>query len=150
RLDGGAMRTVRNHVRAAGRHCSFELLSHPVEDRLLAELRQVSDEWLATRRTREKRFSMGCFDPQSVGRFQIGSFRRANGVVVFSTIWSGADELFIDLMRFSRAAHRGSMDFLIVSLIQWAQSAGYEWLNLGMAPLPQHLPSLQQPSSWVI
>jgi len=151
-LDGSAMRALRNHVRAAGRRCSFELISHPVREHLLAEFRQVSDEWLATRKTREKRFSMGCFDPQYVRRFQIGAVRQNNAVVAFTTIWPGAGELFIDLMRFRSTAPRGSMDFLIVNLIQWAQSGGYKWLNLGMAPLPKpELPlSLHHPSSWMI
>jgi phosphatidylglycerol lysyltransferase len=151
-LEGSANRSLRNHIRGAGRYCSFELFSRPVRDNILAELRAVSDEWLATRKTREKRFSMGCFDPQYLRRFQIGAVRQGKSLVAFATIWSGRDELFIDLMRLRPTAPRGSMDFLIVSLIQWAQSVGYQWLNLGMAPLPDDRPPLllQGPSGWMI
>jgi len=55
-------------------------------------------------------------------------------------------------MRLRGAASRGSMDYLLVNVIQWAQSAGYQWLNLGMAPLPRQnmQESLHQPSSWMI
>jgi len=42
------MRTLRNRIRLEGVRCSFELLSRPVPDGTLAELREVSDEWLAT------------------------------------------------------------------------------------------------------
>jgi phosphatidylglycerol lysyltransferase len=66
-LQGSANRSLRNHIRGAGRHCSFDLFSRPVRDNILAELGTVSDEWLATRRTREKRFSMGCFDSNRRG-----------------------------------------------------------------------------------
>lgn len=151
-LEGSAMRTLRNRIRRAAGRCSFELLSPPARDSMLAELHEVSDEWLATRRTREKGFSMGRFELQYLRRFQIAVVRQDSTVAGFATIWPGADELFIDLMRLRSAAPRGSMDFLFVSLIQWAQSAGYQWLNLGMAPLPKQSiqGSLYRPSSWMI
>jgi phosphatidylglycerol lysyltransferase len=125
-LEGSAMRTLRNRYRGAGCRCTFELISPPARDGMLAELREVSDEWLATRSTREKRFSMGRFDPRYLRRFQIGVARQGTAVVGFATIWPGADEVFVDLMRLRRCAPRGSMDFLLVSLIQWAQLAGFK------------------------
>jgi phosphatidylglycerol lysyltransferase len=38
-------------------------------------------------------------------------------------------------MRFGPDAPRGAMDYLFVELLLWARAQGYQWLNLGMAPL---------------
>lgn len=46
-----------------------------------------------------------------------------------------APESTIDLMRYRGAAPSGTMDFLVVSLFQWATAAGYETFNLGLSPL---------------
>ena len=47
----------------------------------------------------------------------------------------GKQELSIDLMRYSRAAPEGIMDYLFVKLLKWGKEAGYETFNFGMAPL---------------
>jgi phosphatidylglycerol lysyltransferase len=38
-------------------------------------------------------------------------------------------------MRYSSKAPKGVMDFLIIESILYGKSQGYEWFNLGMAPL---------------
>ncbi len=44
-------------------------------------------------------------------------------------------ELTVDLMRFLREAPHGIMDYLFVELILWGKEQGYQWFNMGMAPL---------------
>ncbi|GIV78036.1 MAG: hypothetical protein KatS3mg050_2430 [Litorilinea sp.] len=46
-----------------------------------------------------------------------------------------ANEVAVDLMRRLPTVENGTMDFLFVSLLQWAQGAGYARFNLGMSPL---------------
>jgi len=57
--------------------------------------------------------------------------------VAFANIWTSAhcEELSVDLMRFGRDTVRGAMDFLLIELMLWGKQQGYQWFNLGMAPL---------------
>jgi phosphatidylglycerol lysyltransferase len=57
--------------------------------------------------------------------------------VAFASLWAAAngEEIAVDLMRFGPDAPRGAMDYLFVELLLWARTQGYQWLNLGMAPL---------------
>jgi phosphatidylglycerol lysyltransferase len=57
--------------------------------------------------------------------------------VAFANLWTTRSrvELSIDLMRFTPSAPRGVMDFLFTELMLWGRAQGYQWFNLGMAPL---------------
>jgi phosphatidylglycerol lysyltransferase len=41
----------------------------------------------------------------------------------------------VDLMRYSDAAPKGVIDFLLVECMLWGKEQKFEWFNLGMAPL---------------
>ena len=57
--------------------------------------------------------------------------------VAFSNLWLGAkkEELSIDLMRFGSEAPHSVMDYLFVKVMLWGKQQGYNWFNMGMAPL---------------
>ena len=38
-------------------------------------------------------------------------------------------------MRYGQDAPKGVMDYLFVELLLWGKARGYQWFNLGMAPL---------------
>jgi phosphatidylglycerol lysyltransferase len=101
------------------------------------ELSALSDAWLETKQTREKGFSLGYFDPVYIQRFPVGIVRQAGTMIAFANIWRSAqrEELSVDLMRHSHEAPRGAMEYLFVELMLWGQREGYQWFNLGMAPL---------------
>jgi phosphatidylglycerol lysyltransferase len=106
-------------------------------DALTTDLQRISDAWLASEATGEKRFAMGYFSPQYLRKFPL-ALVRADGVpAAFANLWTTDTraELAIDLMRFGPAAPAGAMDFLLVELLGWGRDQGYDWLNLGMAPL---------------
>ena len=52
-------------------------------------------------------------------------------------LWTSAEhaELSVDLMRHSPEAPTGVMDFMFLHLMLWGQQQGFDWFNLGMAPL---------------
>jgi len=127
-------RTLRT-VERAGR--SLEIVPAEQVPPLLPELRRVSDAWLASKHTREKRFSLGRFDEQYVSRFPVAVVRGERGIEAFATVWlSGTREnLTLDLMRYAPDAPRGIMEYIITKLMFWGQEQGYVWFNLGMAPL---------------
>jgi phosphatidylglycerol lysyltransferase len=100
-------------------------------------LRQVSDEWLASKRTKEKGFSLGRFDDRYLQSSPAALIRVGDAVVAFANVWLGADrtEISVDLMRYTQVAPPGVMEFLLIELMLWGKANGYQRFNLGMAPL---------------
>jgi phosphatidylglycerol lysyltransferase len=137
-LEGSSRSELRqDHRRALRDGASFEIVLAAAVPALLPSLRRVSDAWLEDKATAEKHFSVGAFVPQYLQQFDIAVVRRAGEIVAFANLWAaGAKrELSVDLMRFGADAPRNAMDFLFVELMLWARAQGYEWFNLGMAPL---------------
>ena len=136
---GGTAKTLRTTVRRVFKEGgSFRIVEpEAITDCLLRELRDVSNEWLAERSTAEKGFSLGFFDEQYLKRFPVAVIERDGRVDAFANIWTGAGkvEMSADLMRHRSSAPPGIMDALFAMLMQWSQAHGYEWFNLGIAPL---------------
>ncbi len=103
----------------------------------IEELRAISDAWLAHQGAREKGFSLGSFDEEYIRRLPVAVIIVQDRVVAFGNIWpgNGKDELSTDLMRHVPDAPNGVMDCLFVSLMLWGRQQGYQWFDLGMAPL---------------
>jgi phosphatidylglycerol lysyltransferase len=137
-LDGGGRKSMRRVVKDVERDgCTFSIVAAEDVGAMLPELRLVSDAWLAAKRTREKGFSLGCFDPVYLQRFPHAIVRRGEEVVAFANLWEGAGraELSVDLMRYSPAAPPNVMEYLFVQLMRHGRDQGYRWFDLGMAPL---------------
>jgi phosphatidylglycerol lysyltransferase len=68
---------------------------------------------------------------------QIGIVRKEEKILAFANLLQGMDkeELSIDLMRYLPEAPHGVMDYLFIELMLWGKKEGYQWFNLGMAPL---------------
>jgi phosphatidylglycerol lysyltransferase len=129
------LRHARNKIQEEG--CRFEIVEPPGVEALLPELKAVSDDWMSGKRAGEKGFSLGFFDPVYLVRFPVAVARRGERIVAFANLWPGApgEELSIDLMRYSKAAPQGVMDYLFTELMLWGRERGYAWFSLGMAPL---------------
>lgn len=137
-LDGASRKTLRNtRSRLQRDGYSFHIVEPADVTALLPQLRAVSDEWLSSKQTREKRFSVGCFEERYLCGNPIAVISHGDEIIAFANLWCGADrrELSVDLMRFVHTAPNGTMDFLFTELLLWGKSNGYEWFNLGMAPL---------------
>ncbi|HEV2271011.1 MAG TPA: bifunctional lysylphosphatidylglycerol flippase/synthetase MprF [Steroidobacteraceae bacterium] len=137
-LEGPARAGLRHSHRHAQREgLSFEIIPPAGIGELLPDLQRVSDAWLASKATGEKRFSVGYFSAQYLRNFPLAVVRADGAPVAFANLWTTDTraELAVDLMRFGPAAPPGTMDFLFVELMGWGRDQGYGWLNLGMAPL---------------
>ena len=137
-LDGGSRRRLRRSVRVAeAEGAEFEIRRAEAIAPLLPDLKRVSDEWLATRRTREKGFSLGFWDERYVSKTTVAVVRKAGAIVAFANLWEGAghEEVTVDLMRYTAAAPEAAMEYLFVQMMLWARAEGYAHFNLGMAPL---------------
>jgi phosphatidylglycerol lysyltransferase len=136
-LEGSARADLRQaHRRAIRDGASFELLAPADALAILPQLRAVSDTWLAEKHTGEKRFSLGFFDERYLSHFDIAVVRHSNNVVAFANLWRGGQsELSVDLMRYNEAAPKGVMDYMLIECMLWGKAQGFQWFNLGMAPL---------------
>jgi phosphatidylglycerol lysyltransferase len=137
-LSGSARKNLRqSQSRAVREGCSFELAPREAVPALLGELRAVSDAWLRSKNTREKRFSLGAFDADYLKRCPLALVRRAGRIVAFANVWApdAREELSVDLMRQTDDAPAGVMDYLFTELLLWGHAQGYRWFGLGMAPL---------------
>lgn len=138
------LRWARNQAEKAG--CRFEVRPPgPLAD-LETPLRRVSEQWLAGRGGREKRFSLGRFDPGYLEHFSLAIMWRGEDPVAFANIRTHAGLVTLDLMRFADDGPGGGMDPLFTELALWARGQGYLQLDLGLAPLAG-LDDLERPTT---
>ena len=138
-LEGSHRKELRYiHRKLEKEGYQFEMISQDRVNALLPELKEISDAWMAAKNTREKSFSLGCFLPDYISRFEIAVIKKEERIAAFANIWqsSGQEETSIDLMRYHPdIAPNGIMDFMFIELILWSRHHQYKWFNLGMAPL---------------
>lgn len=150
-LEGASRRGLRHsHNKVARSNYTFRIVPAEQVSDLLDSLKRVSDAWLQEKNTREKGFSLGFFDPAYISQCPValvqgpqtrsdafGNPNNAEGIAAFANLWQGAgkQELSIDLMRHLPSCPEGIMDYLLIELMQWGRQEGYQWFNLGMAPL---------------
>ncbi|MFZ0532390.1 MAG: phosphatidylglycerol lysyltransferase domain-containing protein, partial [Anaerolineales bacterium] len=138
-IAGGDKKNIRTGVnRMTKLGYTAEVLKLPYPPSLLGELRQISDEWLTSVHGTEKRFSLGWFDEAYLNSTPVIVIHSPDGIIdAFANILPEyqASEASIDLMRHRRQAEKGQMDFLFVSLFEWAKGQGYATFNLGLSGL---------------
>jgi phosphatidylglycerol lysyltransferase len=137
-VEGSQHRWLRQALhKSENAGCTFEVVMPGASDAIMPELAEVSHEWLSTRHAHEKGFSLGFFQPEYLRRFPLAIVRHEQRIVGFANALPGAEkhELSADLMRHRPTAPPGVMDYLFIELMLWGRSVGYEWFNLGMAPL---------------
>jgi phosphatidylglycerol lysyltransferase len=137
-LDGAQRKGLRyTYSRLNREGCSFEVQPAARLPELMPELQRISDAWLQDKSTREKGFSLGCFDAEYLKNFPVALIRQQGRIVAFANLWCSAlqQELSIDLMRFDGQAQHGVMEYLFINLMLWGKEQGYRFFSLGMAPL---------------
>lgn len=137
-LEGRHKKGLRYTLNELGRkNVCFDVISSSDVAECLPALRRVSNEWLETKRVREKSFSLGRFDESYIRNFDVAVLREGGEIIAFSNIWKSGDgrELSVDLMRHSNAAPPNAMEYLLLTLFNWGKANGYRRFNLGMAPL---------------
>lgn len=129
------LRTACNKAAAEG--CIFEVLPPGSASGLGPALKAVSDAWLQGHAGAEKGFSMGHFDLAYLDLSPLAVVRQGEQILAFANLLTApaSRQAGVDLMRHLHEAPAGTMDFLFVSLIEWAKAQGYAQFNLGMAPL---------------
>ncbi|XGB43977.1 MAG: phosphatidylglycerol lysyltransferase domain-containing protein [Nodosilinea sp. LVE1205-7] len=136
-LQGKAGRSLRPAVNKCLRQgYRVQFYQPPLGEALLAELKAISDDWLRYRRQgAEKKFSLGWFDPDYLETSVIAVVEDGQGkALAFANLIPEyqLNEATIDLMRYHHQALPGTMDYLLVSLLQYCQNQGYAYFNLGL------------------
>ena len=138
-LEGGQNKTLRNSYNKLvrlGYH--YDVIQPPYSARMLRELKFISDDWLTARRATELQFSLGWFDHAYLNTCPILLVRDREGFIEgFANLVTEfqASEIAVDLMRYLQHSESGLMDFLFVSLFQWAREQGFSTFNLGLSAL---------------
>lgn len=137
-LTGGRWSGSRNNMKKMEKlGCSFCIIPLDEVPDMMPELKRISDEWLETKNTREKKFSLGCFDEAYVKTTPIAVIMMNEVPVAFSNLWLAADkeEISVDMMRYSNDAPSGVMEYLFIQLMLYGKEQEYGYFNLGIAPL---------------
>ncbi|MEO6122899.1 MAG: phosphatidylglycerol lysyltransferase domain-containing protein [Ilumatobacteraceae bacterium] len=113
-------------------------LPRPLSLHDIEQLREVSDCWLADGWHRERTFTLGRFDVDSLNETVVLALRESGTgrIIAFANVVPSYRSTAgnFDLMRRRPDALNGAMDALFVALIQRFRSAGLEKMSLGMVP----------------
>ncbi|MGD9807867.1 MAG: bifunctional lysylphosphatidylglycerol flippase/synthetase MprF [Deferribacterales bacterium] len=137
-LQGGHWSGTRNNIKKLEKGgCDVRMLEGEELDAMMTALKEISDQWLENKSTREKKFSLGLFDEAYLRKTKVAAVFCEGKPVAFANLWRTNDksEMSVDLMRYSNDAPAGVMEFLFVKLMLIGQEEGYKYFNLGMAPL---------------
>jgi len=99
----------------------------------LSELHAVSDDWLSSHYGGEKYFLVGSFNDDYIRNSPVIAVHAPDGpVVAFANlvIASHISVITGDLVRSRTTIANGMMEFLIVSMMNWALSQGYDTFSL--------------------
>lgn len=115
----------------------WEMLPADTLPQYMPELKAISEANIKEQNRKERGFSVGYFDEEYLQNFPIAVIKKDGRFLAFSNFLPGADkhELATDLLRYRASAPDGIITFMLIETILWGQQQGYEWFNLGMAPL---------------
>jgi phosphatidylglycerol lysyltransferase len=138
-LEGKSKKEFRYKIRQLeGMGIHTQEYAPPVPDNVMAQLKEVSDDWLQIPGRRERTFTLGLFDPSYVRSTPVlAAVDRDGKVLGFMNLISilNQKEISMDLMRRRTDAPNGIMEYLFVKLFLYAKEHGFERVNLGMAPM---------------
>jgi phosphatidylglycerol lysyltransferase len=138
-LAGKARANVRHSVTRAEKDqvTARPYTSRDRDRRIDAQLRAISDAWLATKRGPELGFTLGRFDVTRLDRQEVWVATVGDRVVAFVT-WLPYDDgaaAVLDLMRRAPDAPPGTMELLITRSMEAFRDAGRREISLGGIPL---------------
>jgi len=157
-LEGSAMGDVRRATRKlddSGLEVTFHfpdqnpLDERPENQHVLAQLREISSEWLGSRRGEEKGFCMSRFDPSRLDEVWVatawnGARARIEAFVTFVPVWARRGWA-LDLTRRRDDAPAGVTDFLIAHCVAEARKRGDRMVSLSLSALAKADPPSEAP-----
>ena len=138
-MEGRSQKELRHAVRRLERDgYRLEYIDPPVPDEIVAQMREISDDWLENRGHRERRFTLGRFEERYIKSTRLLVTFDPNGrPVAFVNIVPSfrEGEATIDLMRQRADAPNGVMDFTFARMFLDSQARGDTRFSLGLTPM---------------
>jgi phosphatidylglycerol lysyltransferase len=136
-LAGTELKGTYQHYKSK-EEFAFEVMEPPYDSSLVSQLRSVSENWLTLRKTREKGFSTGFFNPAYVQHFPLALVREEGRITAFACLRMApaAGETALDLLRCDSENRTALEDYLTMEAMVWAKQKGMKWFHLGHASLP--------------
>ncbi len=138
-LSGGAKKPMRNAInKVVDRGYKATVHEAPIKDGILQKIKSVSDEWLLDTGRSEIIFSQGMFVWDDLKQQTIITVENEEEkIIAFVNILPqySENEATYDLIRKTKDAPNGVMDFILVELFNYFKSKGITYVNLGFAPM---------------
>ncbi|MDQ2687215.1 MAG: phosphatidylglycerol lysyltransferase domain-containing protein [Armatimonadota bacterium] len=134
------LRTALNKMGKLGVRC-VECSPDALDADALAQMAEISEQWLRQHKGEEKTFALGRFAPDSqcFQDSRVFLARNADNLILafvtFVPIFGDAPGWGLDLMRRRASVPNGTMEFLIASCLQTFQTEGAQRVSLGLSPL---------------
>lgn len=139
KLEGGARKPMRNAInKVADRGYKATIHEAPVKDGILQKIKAVSDEWLQEMNRTEIIFSQGMFDWEQLKNQTIITVESPEEkIIAFLNVIPdyAKEEGTYDLIRKTKDAPNGVMDFILIELFNYFRSKQIRYVNLGFAPM---------------
>jgi phosphatidylglycerol lysyltransferase len=138
-LEGGEKKSIRNALnKISEQGYTSKIQIPPLKDGLIQQLKAVSDEWLKISERDEIAFSQGMFVEKEIKQqvvITVGTHEEK--IIAFLNIIPDftKNEGTYDLLRKTKDAPNGIMDYIIVELFKYFKSQGIQYVNLGFAPM---------------
>ncbi|MEO6637289.1 MAG: phosphatidylglycerol lysyltransferase domain-containing protein [Ginsengibacter sp.] len=139
KLEGKDKKSLRNALNSLQKKgYTTTIYKAPLTTGVIAELKEISDEWLATFDKEEQIFSQGMFDAKEIMQQDVIAISDAEGkIAAFLNIIPdySPGECTYDLIRKTAEAPGGCMDALIIKMIEYAKDHACQYINLGLVPM---------------
>lgn len=139
KLEGKERKSLRNGLSSLNKKgYQTEIRTAPHSEELLNQIQKISDEWLNEFNKSEMVFSQGMFNRAEIVNQDLILLKNDNDEIeAFLNIIPdfAPDECTYDLIRRTSHAPNGSMDAMIVKLVEYAKSKDFKYINLGLTPL---------------
>ena len=140
KLSGNSKQSLRHALNKVRNSGYISIIHKPtVPEGILQKLKHVSDEWLEYTQRKEIVFSQGCFLWNELKNQTIISVENNEEKIIafLNIIHDSVDkEITYDLMRKTKDAPNGVMEFLLIALFDHAKENNYRYVNLGFAFTP--------------
>ncbi|MDO5510704.1 MAG: phosphatidylglycerol lysyltransferase domain-containing protein [Weeksellaceae bacterium] len=138
-MEGKEKKSIRNTINTLHKKgYSAEVLTAPHDDKILNDLQNISNAWLKGFDKKEIVFAEGKFNRNVLRKQNVITLQdqEGNHTAFLNLIPDSAPgECSYDMIRRTSDAPNGSMDLLMIKLVEYAKSMGLRYVNLGMAPL---------------
>jgi phosphatidylglycerol lysyltransferase len=138
-LEGGERKSIRNAInKIKEQGYTAKIHNPPLKDGLIQQLKAVSEEWLKFSEKQEIVFSQGMFTEGEIKQQTVITVSsQEDKIIAFLNIIPdyAKSEGTYDLLRKTKDAPNGVMDFILTELFKYFKSGGIQYVNLGFAPM---------------